>query len=820
MSLRLVDVALPLPFQSAFSYRVPDALPLPARGARVVVPFGTRRVIGVVLGPATTAREHAALKDVLDVLDIEPLVGAGLLDLAAWLSEHYLAPPGECYRLVLPPAGVRSSRAVVRLAEPPAGARSADPDAEQRTQAHLWQPDEPAPAGGGDLVRALRAGPLPLSTLAHRLGGAPRSSLQRLRRAGQVAIEQDLRTGGFRLVRVAVLLRADDRPKGRAQQALIQRLRDAGGRQTVPTLLHGQPSWRAALTKLVLAGSVAIEEQREARQDEFEAAATLSLPEGALGRPQPTLDQGQAIDELVGAVEAATFAPFLLHGITGSGKTEVYFRAAEAALARGRSALFMVPEIALTPLLVRAAVARFGRAVSVLHSELSVGERHDHWWRIRDGVAPIVIGARSALFAPLPRLGLIVVDEEHEAAYKQEESPRYHARDAAVVRARLEGAPIVLGSATPSVESYANALKGKYRVLRLPSRVAQRALPQVCIVDRRETLRQGEDALLTPALRLALERRLERREQALLLLNRRGYATSLLCRECGAQAECPNCSVNLALHDGGRVAVCHYCGHQVFTPERCATCRGAYLTLSGYGTERVVEALHAALPRARVERVDRDLAGRRGALRRVLQAFEAGDLDVLVGTQMIAKGHDFPRVTLVGVIDADVGLGLPDFRAAERAFQLLTQVAGRAGRGDWPGEVILQSHMPDHYVLQWACDQDYAAFYGRESEFRRTMGYPPTSALLNLIVRARDPEQGSEHADALAQALRAVARRFRVLGPARAPLARLRQEHRFQILLKGDRASMRAAVRQALVARFGTLRWPGIVVDVDPVSVM
>lgn len=818
MSSRLVDVALPLPLQSAFSYRLPESLPWPERGCRVVVPFGTRRVIGVVLGPASGAPASAALKDVLDVVDPKPLVGRGLLDLAAWLSEHYLAPPGECYRLVMPPAGVVSSRTVVRLAAP----QRPTSDADERVQRHLWAPQPPdvAPQPDADVLTALRGGPLPLSTLVHRLGATPRGRLQRLQRTGQVALEQDLRTGGFRIVRVAVLLRPDEQPRGRAQRALIQRLREAGGRQAVPALLRAQPSWRGALTALVLAGSVTIEEQREARQDEFEASADQGSRDAEQVRPQPTIDQGQAIAELVGAVEAATFAPFLLHGVTGSGKTEVYFQAAEAALACGRSTLLMVPEIALTPLLVRAAVARFGRAISVLHSELSAGERHDHWWRIREGEAPIVIGARSALFAPLPRLGLIVVDEEHEGAYKQEESPRYHARDAAVVRAQLEGTPVVLGSATPSVESYANALKGKYRALRLPSRVAQRALPQVCIVDRRETLRAGDDALLTPALRLALERRLERGEQALLLLNRRGYATSLLCRECGAQAECPNCSVNLTLHDGGRIAVCHYCGHQVFTPERCATCRGAYLTLSGYGTERVVEALHAALPRARVERVDRDLAGRRGALRRVLQAFEAGQLDVLVGTQMIAKGHDFPRVTLVGVIDADVGLGLPDFRAAERAFQLLTQVAGRAGRGDWPGEVILQSHMPDHYVLQWACDQDYAAFFARESEFRRTMGYPPNGALLNLIVRARDQDEGAAHADALAQALRATAGRFRVLGPARAPLARLRQEHRFQLLLKGDRAAMRVAVRQALVARFGPLRWPGIAVDVDPVSVM
>jgi primosomal protein N' (replication factor Y) len=421
----------------------------------------------------------------------------------------------------------------------------------------------------------------------------------------------------------------------------------------------------------------------------------------------------------------------------------------------------------------------------------------------------------------VPDLGLVVVDEEHETTYKQEDSPRYHARDAAVVRARLEAIPVVLGSATPSVESETNARKGKYRALSMPTRVGPQGLPRVEIVDRRAVLRAGGDAILSPPLRDALEARLARKEQALLLLNRRGYATCLLCRECGAQASCPNCSVALTVHGAGKRALCHYCGHDVRAPAACPTCRGEYLRLTGFGTERVVEAVRAAFPKARVDRLDRDQASRRGALARTLAAFEAGQTDVLVGTQMIAKGHDFPRVTLVGVVDADVGLGLPDFRSAERTFQLLTQVAGRAGRGALAGEVILQSHLPDHYALVTACAQDYPAFYEREMEFRRTMGYPPVAALVNLIVRAREPRKGAGEAEAIAGVLREGAGgRYRVLGPARAPLARLRQEHRFQIVLKGSRPAMREAVRRALVRRYGETRWPGIAVDVDPVSVM
>jgi primosomal protein N' (replication factor Y) len=782
-----VAVAVPLPFQAPFTYRMPEGEAVPERGVRVVVPFGGRRVIGAVTGPAPETA-GLALKDVQQVLDEAALVPAPLLDLAAWVAEHYLAPPGECYRLVMPPAGVRASKATVRLAR-------ADPGT-----------DDP-------VIEALQAGPLRVSVLARRLGRDPRGRLGRLRKQGIVAIEQDLGAPGFRDVQVAVL--ADGAAaRGSAQKEVLGRLREAGGRARVADLVRDRPTWRGAIDRLARAGAVRIVQERDVRHPE-------GLPGLPSERPVPSSDQARALETLVTAVETGGFTPFLLHGITGSGKTEVYFRAAEAALARGKGALILVPEIALTPLLVRAANARFGRVVSVLHSELSVGERHDQWWRIREGEAPVVVGARSAVFAPLPAVGVLVVDEEHDGAYKQDDSPRYHARDVAVMRGQLEGAPVVLGSATPSVESHANAQKGKYTRLLLPCRIGPQGLPKVEVVDRRAVLRAGGDPILSPILREALAARLSRREQSLLLLNRRGWATSLLCRECGAQAACPNCSVSLTLHHGGRTALCHYCGHEAPAAAVCVTCGGAYLRLSGFGTERVVEAVQAALPAARVARLDRDQAGRRGVVAKTLAAFEAREIDVLIGTQMIAKGHDFPRVTLVGVIDADVGLGLPDFRAAERTFQLLTQVAGRAGRGDVAGEVILQSHLPDHYALVFACAQDYPSFFEREMEFRRTMGYPPVTALLNLVIRAADPGKGAAEAAALARALRESAPGgYRLLGPAHAPLARLRGEHRFQILLKGSRPAMREAVREALRARYGPTRWPGIAVDVDPVSVM
>jgi primosomal protein N' (replication factor Y) len=789
MDAPLVSVALPLPFQQPFTYRLPPDVPPPERGCRVQVPFGGRRAIGVVTGAAAPPAEGVKLRDVAAVLDEVPLVDPPLLDLAAWLSEHYLAPPGECFRLVLPPAGVRASRSVVRLVRPEVA------------------PDDP-------VVEALKDKPLRLSTLARRLGSDPQGRVARLRRTGVVEIEQDLEAPGFRQRRVAILLDPQAGARGRAQAEALDRLRATGGRAPVSELARGRPSIRGALTRLEQKGVVRLEEETALRSPE-------GLPVPGARPLTPTVDQETALAPLLEAVHRGGARPFLLHGVTGSGKTEVYFRAIEAALEAGRGALVLVPEIALTPLLVRAASARFGETVSVLHSELSVGERHDQWWRIREGGARVVVGARSAVFAPVPNLGLLVVDEEHDGAYKQDESPRYHGRDVAVMRGQIEGCPVILGSATPSVESHTNALKDKYTRLGLPGRIGDRHLPRVQIVDRRAMIKAEGDVVLGPELRAALALRLERGEQSLLLLNRRGYATSLLCRECGQEAACPNCSVSLTLHHGGARALCHYCGHDVRSPRSCPACRGAYLRLTGYGTEKVVEAVEAALPAARVERLDRDRARRRGMLAQVLARFEGGEIDVLVGTQMIAKGHDFPRVTLVGVVDADVGLGLPDFRSAERTFQLLTQVAGRSGRGEVAGEVILQSHLPDHYALGFACAQDYDAFFEREMEFRRTMGYPPVTALLNVVIRARVAAEGAAEAEDLAGRLRASAPgRFRVLGPAHAPLARLRQEHRFQILLKGNRPAMRHAVREVLTQRHGPTRWPGIVVDVDPLTVM
>ncbi len=449
-----------------------------------------------------------------------------------------------------------------------------------------------------------------------------------------------------------------------------------------------------------------------------------------------TPEQDAALERLRGRLDAGAFHVALVHGVTGSGKTELYARLTDHTMRAGRRALVLVPEIALTPGVAATFRARFGERVAIQHSGLSDGERHDQWQRIRRGDVDVVVGTRSAVFAPLPDIGLIVVDEEHDGSYKQDESPRYNGRDVAVVRGRQQQALVVLGSATPSMETYAHAKRGRYELLTLERRVMDRPLASVRTVNMRDEFAEvGPDQIVSRALSDAIAARLERREQVLVLLNRRGFSTSVFCRQCGSTLECPACSVSLVVHGRGR-AVCHYCNHARQVPRTCQHCGGPFLELLGYGTERVEAEVRRLFPLARVARLDRDTARRRGAAADLLARFGDGDLDILVGTQMIAKGHDFPRVTLVGVISADVGLGMADFRAAERTFQLLTQVAGRAGRGSAAGEAIIQTVFPGHYSIELACRQDYPAFFEQELGFRRAMRYPPIVALINGVVRA------------------------------------------------------------------------------------
>lgn len=599
-------------------------------------------------------------------------------------------------------------------------------------------------------------------------------------------------------------------PRAAARERLWRRLPQDGSPLSFAALDAGQ---RSAARALVQLGLVEIVKQFAPEQPKLDAE------EG----PPPTTAQRRVLDELMPAIEAGGYATCLLFGATGSGKTEVYMRAARKALDLGRGVLWLVPEIGLTPLLVGKIERRFPGQVALLHSALGKRQRHDAWRRVRDGDARLVLGTRSAIFSPVAELGLIVVDEEQDGSYKQAEAPRYNARDLATLRGREEGALVLLGSATPACETFHHARSGRYRLLRLGGRVHRRPLPEVTIVDmRQEYERAGEVTPLSRPLLEALARTVGRGEQALVLRNRRGWAAALLCTTCGTRVTCDACSVAMTWHRSLRRLRCHYCDRSAGFPSRCPTCRAESMTLHGEGSERVESLLQEALPGAIVARMDRDSVRGRGAHARMLERFDRGEIDVLVGTQMIAKGHDFHRVTLVGVLSADQALGLPDFRAGERVFHLLTQVAGRAGRGDRPGSVLIQAFDPEHPLLRQAAGQDYEAFFEHEAQYRRTLRYPPFAALVQLIVSDADALKARLWAAAVADELRASGDSgLLVSGPGPAPLERLHGRFRQQILVRAaGRRRLIDSVAKALENSSRRAPRRSIQVDVDPYNLL
>lgn len=550
------------------------------------------------------------------------------------------------------------------------------------------------------------------------------------------------------------------------------------------------------------------------------------------GAELPTIEEFQlsesqeaAVTEIGRALQQGEYTPFLLHGVTGSGKTEVYIRAFRTALELGRSALMLVPEIALTPVFSRRLRACFGDLVAIFHSSLAKGERADEWTRVRNGAARLVIGTRSAVFAPVQNLGLIVVDEEHESTYRQQDSPHYNGRDTAVVRAQKASAVVVLGSATPSLESFHNSRTGKYRYLPLPQRIGDRPMAQARIIDMREVFdRYEKPRVFSDELLEAISESQARGEQAIILLNRRGYSSFVLCRSCGETIQCLNCDVTLTYHRAERVLLCHYCNHREPAPNVCPNCGAKYIYYIGEGTEQIEDLLKKEFPSLRIARIDRDTTSHRRRFEQSLQDFSEGRIDMLVGTQMLAKGHDYPNVTLVGVVSVDAGLALADFRAAERTFQLITQVAGRAGRGDRPGQVLIQTYHPDHYALKHSCAQDYLGFYQQEIRHRETLSYPPFVALASLLVHGPDLKELRSEAATLRKELDQAnkERVCRILGPAPAPLARLKGRYRIQFLIKSrSRRHLRGVIDTAIAAAVASGANPrSISLDIDPVSIM
>ncbi len=812
---RVVSVVVPVPALDRLDYEVPPALPVPEPGTRVLVPLGTRVVTGCVVdrsaSPAT-----GGLKPLRDVLDVEPMLPADVVGLALWVGEYYACGAGEALAAAMPPRAWVVSERRVAITEAGRAALADRPGPARRRLLEMLSD------GAAHRVAALdpRAG---VRGSGRVRGGGHHALVAVLVREGLVRLTQPLKgsASAFRSVRIARLTPAgrarltSDDGLGKRQREALERLAEAPAGVAVPELTAGGVP-AGTIRRLDELGAVTL--AREVVEREPGPTETLVDPEPPVDALTP--DQRRAVEALEATAGSGAFETALLHGVTGSGKTEVYARLARAAVARGRQALILVPEIALTPVIAARLRPGFGGRLAVQHSGLSDGARHDQWHRIRRGEVDVVVGTRSAVFAPLPSVGLIVVDEEHDGSYKQDESPRYHGRDVAIMRAKRGGALVLLGSATPSLESYRHACAGRYRRLALPQRVRSRPLPAVRVVDMREELAsRGPDVVLSAALAAAVDERLGRGEQALVLLNRRGFAASLLCRGCGHTLECPDCSVSLTFHRAAGRARCHYCGYSRARPAACPMCSGTFLEHVGFGTERVQAEIERQWPAARVARLDRDTVRRRGAAAGLIRRVARREVDILVGTQMVAKGHDFPGVTLVGVVSADVGLGVPDFRSAERTFQLLTQVAGRAGRGDTPGEAIVQTLHPDHYSIRHACDQAYAPFYREELRYRRAMRYPPAVSLVSAVVHGDLRDRTLADAAALARQLRAAPRRFTVLGPAPAPLGRLRGRYRAQLFLKGThRREMREALLGALDADPRLKR--RVVVDVDPVWMM
>ncbi len=847
------DVALPVPLDRAFTYELGG---LEAEvGARVMVPFGGQRLVGVVVGLHDVAPgDDVEVKRVQEVMDEAALLPGELMELGKWVAAYYCAPLGEVLRGMMPLTAEVRRQWVYRIAEQGrkvlyegaakgSSRRSKLSVEDQNREYAVLNYLESGEAGKTATIRsATGANKALLDAMAKKrwLLREPLAEVRDARRVEMLAVLEE-RVSDLASQRVGELA-SEQVGEGRRlpklnenQLAVMAELAGCGGRELVREL-RGRMSARgvpeSTLGTLVKRGLVRLEETAQAFH------VTGLQQEGKKFAHEHVLNEAQteALGTIVAAMEKGGFRPHLLYGITGSGKTAVYVAAMQRALAAGKSALLLVPEIGLTPGTAAQMVAAFGGEVALLHSQLTPDERAEQWHRIRRGEARVVIGTRSAVFAPMPELGLILVDEEHDGSYKQEETPRYHGRDVAVIRGKLLGCTVVLGSATPSLESWQNAERGRYARVEILARVEARPLPKVDMIDMREEFREtGQEQLFSRRLIEETQATIDRGEQAIVLINRRGYSFVVMCRSCGEKLECENCAISLTYHKGGdehslngeaRVGQrleCHYCGYRRTVPKACPKCQSEHLYYLGAGSQQGEERLQELFPSARIGRMDRDTVRSRGDMERLLGKLQSGEINLLVGTQMIAKGHDIHGVTLVGVVGADTALGLPDFRAAERVFQLLTQVSGRAGRGELPGKVLVQTYQPDHYVNQFAREHDYTGFAARELYFRRAMRYPPFSVLANVIVQSEKLEEVLDWTTRLGRWLQQ--RKLdgvRVLGPAAAPNSRLKRIYRYHLVLKADRRDVLGAALREMLAVVDREDIPrrAVVVDVDPMHLM
>jgi primosomal protein N' (replication factor Y) len=803
-----VKVAIPKSAPHALTYSVPRELePFAVPGVRVRVPLRKKIVTGVLIDTrASTQLDPGSIRPIDEIVDSEPLLPGRLFHLAEFIASYYRCPLGDTLATILPPGLLRADGETARLTNKGA---TADPDAL-------------AGKRGAVLGVLQSATKMRVPTLLARAGASGRGPLDAL-------VEEDLaKVSSSRRDRRSEAEVAAVRLPDVPIEELLERCARAPRRREVLTWLaeQGRPALVAEVCAEVGCSASTVRAMDAAGLLQRFTQPAPRKPRWVLQsddiRHRLTDEQQNAVMAIGEAVKSGSYAPFLLEGVTGSGKTEVYLRCLEEVLERGGSGVVLVPEIGLTPAASGAIERRFGSQAAILHSALSDGARWREWRRIREGRAKVVVGPRSALFAPFSDLGLIVVDEEHDAAYKQQEAPRYHARDLSLVSAQYLGVPVILSSATPSVEASALVERGLAQHLRLTRRVAGGELPEVELVDlRSEQPEPGEQGrtLFSARLRDLLGETLERGEQAILLMQRRGWAPIYLCRDCGHRIQCPSCSVSLVVHQRSGDLRCHYCDHRARTPTACPACNGNLLDAVGAGTEKVAHHLGRLFPGVTSAILDRDTVRRRSGLQDTLGAFASGAVQVLIGTQMVAKGHHFPNVTLTGVISADAMLGLPDFRAGERTFQLLTQVAGRSGRGERPGRVVIQTYYPDHPAVRLACRHDVTTFVEEELVFRRSFDYPPVTRLGLVRFESSDERRCREAAEAAAHIVSPVPERVRLRGPAPAPLERIRNRWRWQLLIS---AANRELLRE-LLEKIEGLKVPKNVrriIDVDPASTL
>lgn len=854
--LEIAAVALPLPVEQTYSYAVPRAMQKIVRvGSAVLVPFGRRSLTGIVtaegkalksivtmegkaLDAGKTRNEKRVLKEILDILDTEPAITGDQMKLAQWIADYYLCGLGEVLRAALPPGiGSSSEQRISRI-------KLEDPTAAEDGSMPAAAEDSPIPLSKKDkeILDALpESGSVSVKSLLLQNPSVTRSQLQRLESRGLLAIEFMLR-GPRTTIRKMVIVHlsgpaAREEPGGIKQRAVLNALRHRARSNTANegvTLDSGLP--RDELLKQTGASTATVKRLQElgfvtlSEREIDRSRARTTNTEAIKPPPNHDLDPTQvnAIERIGSAIVAGRFETFLLHGVTGSGKTEVYIEALKLTRKQGKSGIILVPEISLTPQTVARFRSHFGEEIAVLHSRMSPGERFDAWRGIRAGKYPVVIGPRSAVLAPVDNLGLIVVDEEHEQSYKQfDPAPRYHARDVAVVRARQASAACVLGSATPSLESLTNAQTKKYILLSMPERVkthGRRAkLPEVRVVDmRNRSATENGSSVLSTILSDAIEKRLLSGEQIILLQNRRGYAPTVRCEQCNWAPDCPDCSVTMIYHKSRRHLRCHYCGRTRKLPPRCPSCGNESVLQLGIGTQRVEEEILNRFPTARVARMDLDTTTFKNAHHKILDRFARGEADILLGTQMVSKGLDFGNVSLVGIIDADTGIYLPDIRAEERTFQLLTQVAGRAGRAELPGEVILQTHNPGHRVIQYAMQHDYDRFARNVLPERQALDYPPFGRIIAVLFSGPDANRVNRIALDWCREARKIDSSITILGPSPSFIGRIRKNHRSQILIKIERLrshrGTRALIRQTNKALGNPPRNYRIAVDVDPIG--